>query len=302
MPRGPRLDAPGTLHHVMVRGIEGRNLFEMDRDRQDFVDRLAEVVLDGEARCLAWALLPNHTHMLLRTGRIPLAKMMRRLLTGYAVSFNLRHARSGHLFQNRYRSIVCEEDPYLLELVRYIHLNPVRAGVVPDVSQLGGYPWSGHAVVMGKTGHPWQAREEILDYFGGPTAKALRKYRTFIAEGMKGGKREDLRAEMPTYRPETDRGEGLRRKDGRVLGSTAFLEKVLGEAERASLKRLSLKGRQVDLEELIARVCRRFRISREELLGGGRRRDISLGRSVFCSLASKEAGLTGRDLAQLPQL
>jgi putative transposase len=81
----------------------------------------------------------NHFHLLIRSGSIPVAGIMRRLLTGYAVNFNMRHRRSGHLFQNRYKSILCQEEPYLLELVRYIHLNPIRAGVVADMKSLDGF-------------------------------------------------------------------------------------------------------------------------------------------------------------------
>jgi REP element-mobilizing transposase RayT len=143
MPRGPRLDAPGTLHHVIVRGIERRQIFRSDRDREDFLTRWAQVVKEGQASCFAWVLIPNHVHILVRTGATPLARMMRRLLTGYAVSFNLRHQRSGHLFQNRYKSVVCEEDNYLLELIRYIHLNAVRAGLVKTLGELDRHRWSG---------------------------------------------------------------------------------------------------------------------------------------------------------------
>ncbi len=118
MPRGPRLDAPGTLHHIMVRGIERRPLFRDDRDRRDLLDRLATVGQVTGLQILAWALLPNHVHLLGRTGARPLATAMRRLLTGYAGAFNRRHRRHGHLFQNRYKSILVEEEPYLLELQR----------------------------------------------------------------------------------------------------------------------------------------------------------------------------------------
>jgi len=130
MPRQSRLDAPETLHHVMVRGIERRALFRDDQDRADFVARLAALAEQGALTVYAWALLPNHAHLLVRTGIRPLPRSMRRLLTGYAGAFNRRHQRVGHLFQNRYKSIVVEEEPYLLELVRYLHLNPLRAGVV----------------------------------------------------------------------------------------------------------------------------------------------------------------------------
>ncbi len=118
MPRGPRLDAPGVLHHGMVRGIERRAIFRTDTDREDFVARLAALAEAGAVTMYAWALLPNHAHLLVRSGNRPLARSMRSLLTGYAGAFNRRHRRHGHLFQNRYRSIVCEEDPYFRELQR----------------------------------------------------------------------------------------------------------------------------------------------------------------------------------------
>ncbi|MGD0918236.1 MAG: transposase, partial [Thermodesulfobacteriota bacterium] len=130
MPREPRLDAPGALHHLMGRGIERTQIFRTDRDREDFLNRLQDLCMDENLTVYAWSPMPNHYHLLVRTGRQSLSRSMRKLLTGYAVNFNLRHRRDGHLFQNRYKSIICEEDPYLLELTRYIHLNPIRAGIV----------------------------------------------------------------------------------------------------------------------------------------------------------------------------
>src|ERR1043166_1351650 len=125
MPRGPRLDAPGTLHHVMARGIERGAIFRDDLDRDSFLRRLARLANAGAIDVFAWALLPNHVHLLAKTALQPLSMAMRSLLTGHALWFNRRHERVGHVFQNRFRSIVCEEEPYFLELVRYIHLNPV---------------------------------------------------------------------------------------------------------------------------------------------------------------------------------
>lgn len=154
MPRQPRLDAPGLLQHVMARGIERRKLFRDDKDRKAFLDRLADIVEETQTQCYAWALIPNHFHLLLRTGPTPLSKVMRRLMTGYAMNFNKRHKRTGHLFQNRYKSVVCEEDPYLLELIRYIHLNPLRAKLVQDLEELDKYPWAGHSVILGRRKNP----------------------------------------------------------------------------------------------------------------------------------------------------
>ena len=149
MPRQPRLDAPDTLHHVMVRGIERTTIFRDDVDRADFIARLASLAEAGALTVYAWALLPNHAHLLVRTGTRPLPRSMRSLLTGYAGTFNRRHKRVGHLFQNRYKSIVVEEEVYLLELVRYLHLNPLRATVVPSLRALARYPWTGHSALLG---------------------------------------------------------------------------------------------------------------------------------------------------------
>jgi putative transposase len=148
MPRKARLDAPGILQHVMARGIERRKIFWDDKDRTLFLERLAIILEETQTQCYAWALIPNHFHLLLRTGPTPLGTVMRRLMTGYAVTFNRRHRRAGHLFQNRYKSVVCEEDPYLLELIRYIHLNPLRAKLVKDLKALDKYPWTGHSALL----------------------------------------------------------------------------------------------------------------------------------------------------------
>src|SRR5512137_864770 len=180
MPRTARLDIAGVLQHVIVRGVEQRDIFLDDYDRQAFLDRFCGLLTKMNTECLAWSLMRNHVHMLLRPSVGNLGQFMRRLLTGYAVTFNLRHHRSGHLFQNRYKSIICEEDPYLLELVRYIHLNPLRAGIVKDIDELIGYPWSGHAVLLGRRAMEGQNTEEVLGYFGKRKKAAREKYQTFV--------------------------------------------------------------------------------------------------------------------------
>src|SRR4030042_836780 len=175
MPRQPRLDAPGALHHIMGRGIERTNIFRTDQDREDFLNRLADLCLDGNLMVYAWSLMSNHFHLLARTGRQSISRSMRELLTGYVVNFNLRHKRHGHLFQNRYKSIICEDDPYLLELTRYIHLNPLRAGMVGDLKQLDHYRWAGHSAIMGGGKRDWQAITTILAYFGKRRREAVQR-------------------------------------------------------------------------------------------------------------------------------
>jgi len=154
VPRQPRLDAPGLLQHVMARGIERRQIFKDDKDYSSFLQRFAIILEESQTQCYAWSLIPNHFHLLMRTGATPLSKIMRRLMTGHAVTFNKRHKRSGHLFQNRYKSVVCEEDSYLLELIRYIHLNPLRAKLVQDLKELDKYPWTGHSAILGRRKNP----------------------------------------------------------------------------------------------------------------------------------------------------
>ena len=217
MPRQPRLDAPGLLQHVMARGIERRKLFRNDKDRKSFLDRLSDILEETQTQCYAWALIPNHFHLLLRTGPTPLSKVMRRLMTGYAVTFNKRHKRSGHLFQNRYKSVVCEEDPYLLELIRYIHLNPLRARLVEDLKELDKYLWTGHSTILGRRKNPLipsipdvskkkgietknkseislaeRTTQDVLLHFGETLKVARRRYRQFVKNGIDHGKRSEL--------------------------------------------------------------------------------------------------------------
>jgi putative transposase len=117
---------------------------------------------------------------------------MRKLLTGYAQQFNRRHNRSGHLFQNRYKSFLCEEDPYLLELARYIHLNPIRVGIVKDMAELGRFSRCGHGVIMGTKKREWQDSPYVLSLFHEKQAIAQRAYYSFVEKGIASGKRPDL--------------------------------------------------------------------------------------------------------------
>ncbi|MDP3981457.1 MAG: transposase [Chlamydiota bacterium] len=145
MPRDKRLNIPGGVYHVISRGIERRDIFLDGIDKTEFLSRLENALVKTDSQCLAWVLMGNHFHLLIRTGTKSLSELMRKLLTGYAIYFNKKHKRHGYLYQNRYKSVLCQEDVYLLELVRYIHLNPVRAGIISTIEELDVYPWSGIA-------------------------------------------------------------------------------------------------------------------------------------------------------------
>jgi len=156
MPRRARLEAPGTLHHVMVRGIEKRKIVNDFADRKNFVKRLGELSTATSTTIYAWTLMSNHTHILLRSSEFGLSGFMRRFLTGYAISYSRSHRRWEHLFQNRYKSIVCDEDAYFTELVRYIHLNSLRAKLVKNLAKLDCCRWCGHGVLIGEVKNDWQ--------------------------------------------------------------------------------------------------------------------------------------------------
>ncbi len=300
MPRQPRLDAPGVLHHVMVRGLERQPIFRDDADRADFVTRLAALAESGALCVLAWALLPNHAHLLVRTGTRALPRSMRSLLTGYAGAFNRRHRRVGHLFQNRYKSIVVEEEPYLLELVRYLHLNPLRAKVVSDLRALARYPWTGHSALLGTVSRPWQATAQVLEQFGRPRARARQAYRAFVAEGASQGRRPELQgggllrstggwAAVAALR----RGREAYLGDERILGSPEFVEEIRREVDKVSSPpTLRLTG-----EDVVARVCRHVGIAPERLQGGGRSPQITRARTGIAYLWLEVLGRAGRSLA-----
>ena len=289
MPRGPRLDIPGLLHHVIVRGVERRKIFLDDEDREAFRKRFVCLLEATGTECLAWCLLPNHFHLLLRTHQTPLATFMRRLLTGYAVTFNLRHRRAGHLFQNRYKSIVCEEEEYLLELVRYVHLNPLRAKLVPDMEALDRYCWSGHSVLMGKGALGGQSVEEILGRFGRTVREGRKRYREFVAAGVRQGRREEL-VGGGLRRSLAMRGRGEKREayDERVLGSGEFVERLRQDEELRERLRPA-----VSLEELVARVACRWGLEPRQVLRRSTARAVADARAVVSYLGVASLGHKG---------
>ena len=192
MPILARLDAPGVLHHIIIRGIERRKIFRDDKDRDDLIDRLSALLPATQTACYAWAFIPNHAHFLFRSGSAGISTLMRRLLTGYAIHFNRRHKRHGQLFQNRYKSIICQEDMYFRELVRYIHLNPLRAKIVSDIKAMNKYPYSGHSVLMGREKQDWHDTKYVFSYFGKKLPGSRKGYLLYVKKGIDQGRRPEF--------------------------------------------------------------------------------------------------------------
>lgn len=238
MPRGPRLDAPGTLHHVMIRGIEQGSIVRDDTDRKAFVERMGKLAKGSGTSIYAFALMTNHAHILLKSGTNGLPTYMRRLLSGYAQFFNRRHRRVGHLFQNRYKSIICEEEAYFDKLVAYIHLNPLRAGLVESLAELAMYPWSSHAVVMNKVSYEWIDLDYVLQFFGRTATSAVSAYLEFLEEEIGIDRNEELSggglirsqggwSKVLSMRKSGEKAMG----DERILGGADFVREVLKESE-----------------------------------------------------------------------
>lgn len=300
MPRQPRLDLPGLVHHVIARGIEGRDIFRDADDRAAFLKRLMTAIdKPGGPQLYAWALLSNHFHLLLRSGTELLSPMMRRLMTGHAVTYNKRHKRQGHLFQNRFKSIVVEEEPYFLELVRYIHLNPVRAGIVKTLAELAIYPYAGHAVLLGHRDFAAQDTDAVLARFSDCRKAALEGYRRFVVDGFGQGRREELR------------GGGLIRSAGglmslmsggfderelsdeRILGCGDFVNSVLQvtEADR--------KAAPVSIEDILNEIAERSGVRSEQIIGADRNRKVSCARRQFFLAAHERAGTSKAMLGRM---
>lgn len=280
----------------MVRGIERRRIFETTTDRQDFVTRLESVVRETGLQVFAWALLPNHFHLLVCTGPQPLATAMRRLLTGYAVAFNHRHKRHGHLFQNRYKSVLVEQEPYLLELTRYIHLNPLRAQVVRSLAALDRYPWTGHSAVLGRVPRPFQAVAEVLGAFDQSPRTARRKYSSFVADGMSQGRRPELEGgglrrsaggweRLPVLR----RGREGWAFDERVLGSGPFVEHVLRNVPAPATR--SRAEATANFLGVLAACAAEWGVTPAEVCGGSRRRAAAAARAAASYVGVSELGL-----------
>lgn len=297
MPRQRRLNIPGTIFHVVARGIERRRIFSDQGDYQEFLHRLELGLEKSRSRCYAWALMPNHFHLLVRSSEYPLSDLMRRLMGSYAGYFNRRHRRSGHLFQNRYKSILCQEDAYFLELVRYIHLNPVRAGIVKNPRELDHFPFTGHKTLVGNEPHPWKTRGEVLERFHRTERRAVSGYRKFIEDGWEMGKRPELMG--GGLRRSAGGWEGIRalkrdgdywRSDERILGDGAFVSDVLAAADENLSKREKMSREGWTLEKLLIRSCELAGIEPNDIYRKGRRNSIARARAL---MAYGAAGLLG---------
>jgi len=306
MPRMSRLDTPGLLHHIIIRGIERRKIFKDNKDREDFIRRLSVLLPKTKTLCYAWAFMTNHAHFLFRSGTSGISNLMQRLLTGYAVYYNRRHKRHGQLFQNRYKSIICQEDAYLQELVRYIHLNPLRAKILDDLKELDRYAYCGHSALMGKRKREWQDTEYVLGFFGKGTSEARRNYRAYVKKGIDLGRRPELvgggsirsLGGWDEIKKTRLTGQDRIKSDQRILGESDFVLGVLSESEEKFERKHRLKSLGYDFDRILERVSSLFDLEEGYIIARGRQKGRVEARDLVCYWCAMEIGIPMADLAK----
>ena len=269
MARRPRVFAPGLLYHVIVRGNQRRKTFRCDDDYRAYLDRLEKYRSQCHVRIYAYCLMPNHVHLLVETGSTPLAKFMQGLQQSYTQHFNRSYRKVGHLFQGRYQAIICDRDKYLMALVRYIHLNAVRAKLVTRPER---YVYSGHNSYLTNGTAKIVEVTAILKLLGGKKA-----YERFVLEGIGESHNEEYYAVA----------------DQRFLGEQGFGEEISRDAE-PNEERKANKPLEAGFKE----IARRVGTTPELLRSKDRRWEVSTKRAEAVALMVREYGYAVSAVAQ----
>jgi putative transposase len=270
MGRRRRLFAPGILYHVIVRGNYRQKTFLNPRDYEAYLERLGRYRKRFGVTVYAYCLMSNHAHLLVETGSQPLSRFMQGLQQSYTQYFNRKHHKVGHLFQGRYKAIVCEKDEYLLTLVRYIHLNPVRAKLV---HRLDDYRYCGHREYCAARASDVLEPSRVLDMVGGRAA-----YRRFVQEGLRDGYREEYYDVI----------------DQRFLGEERFVEKLKVQADEAPETPLPKKP----VMAAFRCAARAVGVQPEVLSGPDRGWDVSRGRALVGYVLIRRLGYKLKDVAK----
>jgi len=276
---------PGALYHVILRGNDSQTIFFDDKDRTRFYLLLQEGIERFGHRIHGFCLMSNHVHLAIQMGEVPLSRILQNLSFRYTRWVNWRQKRSGHLFQGRYKAVLVDADIYLKELVRYIHLNPVRAGIVNEPEDYG---WSGHRAYLGLEAIPWLTTDWVLSLFSKRLSLARKAYTTFVHDGKKGSRQEEYH-----------KGTKI---DSRILGDDDFIDRVLDGKPR----RLRPKA-TATIDKAILEICRHFHLEENDFFITGRGHKLSEARGMAAWLVL-ELGVgtlaelsrrVGRDLTTL---
>ncbi len=274
MSRKPRLHYPGALYHVILRGNARQDIFFDDEDRCRFFLLVQEGIERYGHRVLSFCLMTNHLHLAIQVGNVPLSRIMQNLSFRYTRWVNQRRNRSGHLFQGRYKAVLVDADTHLLELAAYLHLNPVRAGMVAKPEE---YPWSSHRAYLGSDPISWLGSDYVLSHFSTDLEQARRQFSEFVTDRIPEGHREEF------Y------GKGS--IDNRVIGEDRFVENVLLQSD-------SLPECKPSLEEVLEAVSKIYELQEEDLSAASQKRRISEARNLAAWAVLELTDATLKDLAE----
>jgi putative transposase len=258
MPRKARLNVPGALYHVMSRCLPVYQLFSDDRDRELFLSLLSDNLLRSGFKCYAWVLMDNHYHLILRSSNEELWRLMKPLQMRYAQYHGKKTGRRGPLFMDRFKSIVTQDQNYLMELIRYVHLNPVRAGICKNITELKEYRWSGHRKLMLGIGNEFQEVNAVLRRFGAEEKEGRRHYEQFLQEGLTESGTDD---ELLQLVRKSNEGKVSGSHAGSwVIGDHDYVVKVLSEAESNRLRISRFEREGANLSAIASQVGSYFKI------------------------------------------
>jgi len=274
MARKPRIEYEGAFYHIITRGNQRQKIFGDEKDYSKYLEILTRYKSQYKYRLYAYVLMNNHVHLLIETKDIPLSKIQQGINQSYTIYFNKKYNTVGHLFQGRYKAILCDKEAYLLSLIKYIHLNPVSAGIVKEPDE---YRWSSHINYIGREKGGIIDIDQVLRMFSENKTKARRLYRAYINDGIK-VKKEDI----------------YRTADQRILGDESFVEQVSEKAEGD----IEPKKRKHEhsLEEITRAIGSAFGITLKRMREKGKDRGVSLCRKLL-SLTAKSYEYKGREIA-----
>lgn len=268
MARPFRIEYPGAFYHVMNRGNAGQDLFRTKRDRERFLECLETAVERFSLKIHAYCLMTTHYHILMETMDANLSRAVQWINVSFAAYFNRKRNRHGHLFQGRFRSILVEAKEYLKELSRYIHLNPVRAGIVEKTEE---YPWSSYRAYIGKMKRPeWLETQWLLSQFGRKKREAEERYRIFVE----------------TVDPATLENPEKELTGGIILGSGGFVKWVkeafvAPREDDKEIPHLMFLKKTIRIETVIDTVGREFGCAREKILEKGRKGNLARDMAIY---------------------
>lgn len=272
MARKPRIHYPGAVFHVILRGNAGDPIFYDDRDRYRLYLMLQHAVEKFGCRIHAFCLMTNHIHLVMQAGEIPLSRIMQNVSLRYTKWVNYSQQRTGHVFQGRYKALLIDADSYLLELVRYVHLNPVRAGMTEAIDD---YPWSGHRAYLGKETLPWLTTEWVLSTLSPDMGKARKAYWAFVNDGTGEGRRNEFHSGSC---------------EGRLLGDDTFVD--------AALEKACQRRDRTTVSDVLRAVCRMYGTTVEELKVSGKTRPFTEARAMASLIVQESPHLSLTDLGK----